>query len=178
MTWFFEGTGKQLGLSLSPKGCWSANGTCSQSCRPQSGDPGIFKYVEGVQGSWDIHSPDAEEHEYDGLGHGLKAFFDKNEGKAAATIRYYNKYDAKNPALVGASILMPQPAFNDLLALFRTFIGNATLTYVITLEFIGFRPADAETSDVLPSISEFVNPDLLDARPYFSDKVTVNVRAK
>jgi hypothetical protein len=101
--------------------------------------------VRGVEASWSIHTPDAQTHGYDGLGHGLKGFFDKNEGKAAAAIRYHNK-DAQYPPLVGASILMPQAAFNDLLALFRRIIGDANISYVIALE--SRRSRTVSTCDV------------------------------
>jgi hypothetical protein len=177
MAWFFEGTGQQLGLSLSRNGSWSAYGTCSQSCHPSAGDLNILGYLKGgVQGSWSIHSPDAEEHEYDGVGRGLKGFFHNNEGKAAAIIHYHNS-DAQNPALVGASILMPQPAFNETIALFKTVIGNSKITYGIALEFLGFRNPEVEPSDLLPSVREFVDPNLFDARPYFSREVTIYVHS-
>jgi hypothetical protein len=126
--------------------------------------------VKGIEGSWSIRSP-VEGFDYDGL----KDFFDKNKGKAAACIRYYTR-NAQVPALVGASILMPQPAFNDLITLFRTINGNANLKYVIDLEFFGFKPHDVQASETrLRSVSEFVNPDVLVARPYFSDEVRISV---
>jgi hypothetical protein len=68
--WFFEGTGTQLGFSISDSGKLSAYGTCSQSCRPSSGDHRIFQYVRGIPGGWSLHSSDAAEHEYDAVGRG------------------------------------------------------------------------------------------------------------
>src|SRR4029453_14228935 len=105
MACFFEGTGTQLGFSVPDSGKLNAYGTCSQSCRPQGGAVGIFRYVGGIKGLWSLISSDAAEHEYDGAGRGLKAFFVRNEGHAAALIHYYEQ-DRQQPAAVGASIVM------------------------------------------------------------------------
>ena len=136
MTWFFEGTGTQLSFSLSATGNLSAHGTCQQSCSFQGGDPDIFRYVCGAEGAWSLHSPDAQEHEYDGVGRGLKTFFGQNGGRAAALINYHPQSE-HGQALVGASILMPPPAFNEALSLLRAVMGNPQMTYIITLEFSG-----------------------------------------
>jgi hypothetical protein len=176
MAWFFEGTGTQLGFSVSDSGKLNAYGTCSQRCRPQGGDVDIFRYVEGIQGLWSLHSSDAAEHEYDGVGRGLKAFFVRNEWRAAALIHYYEQ-DKQQPAAVGAFIVMPPSVAQETLSLFKTAFGNAQIRYVITLGFLGLRPSDAAPSDIIPSVAEFVEPDFHKRRAYFSDEVTVSVLA-
>jgi hypothetical protein len=72
MVWFFEGTGVQLNLRVSEAGNLGAYGTCFQSCQPAGGPTGIYRYVNGIEGSWSLHSPDAAEREYDGVGRALK----------------------------------------------------------------------------------------------------------
>ena len=132
MAWFLEGTGTQLGFSVSDSGKLNAYGTCSQRCRPQGGDVDIFRYVGGIQGLWSLHSSDAAEHEYDGIGRGLKAFFVRNEWRAAALIHYYEQ-DKQQPAAVGAFIVMPPSVAQETLSLLKTAFGNAQIRYVITL---------------------------------------------
>ena len=175
MAWFFEGTGTQLSFSISHSGKLKAYGTCSQSCSPTGGDFGIFQYVRGIQGLWSLHSSDAAEHEYDGAGRGLKAFFARNEGRAAALIHYYER-DKQEPAAVGASIVMPPSVVQETLSLLKAAFGNPQIRYVIALSFIGLRTSDAAQSD-MPSVAEFVEPDFLKRRAYLSDEVTVSVLA-
>ena len=173
MTWFFEGTGTQLSFSLSATGNLSAHGTCQQSCSFQGGDPDIFRYVCGAEGAWSLHSPDAQEHEYDGVGRGLKTFFGQNGGRAAALINYHPQSE-HGQALVGASILMPPPAFNEALSLLRAVMGNPQMTYIITLEFSGLSVPEAVPNPI-PKVSEFVEPDILSRRAYMSNEVSVTV---
>src|SRR5262245_12198028 len=157
MSWFFEGTGTQLGFSVSAEGHLSAHGWCSQHCRPQSG-PNIDRYVNGIQSSWSLHSSDAAEHEYDGAGRGLKDFFAQNDGRAAGLITYYDR-DKQSPAMVGASILMPRPVFQDAISLLKLAIGNPKIKYLIVLDFIGLSAGAPHPH--IPTLEEFVNPDIL-----------------
>jgi hypothetical protein len=172
--WFFEGTGIQLGFSISETGDLSAYGTCSQSCRPDTGSADIFRYVSGIEGSWSLHSSDAPEHEYDGVGRGLKAFFAQNEGRAAALIEYFPR-DKQGAASVDASILMPRSAIQDALSLLKLAFGNPSIKYVITLSFIGFSVMEGPQH--IPNVAEFVDPDVWRRRAYLSDEVSVSVRA-
>jgi hypothetical protein len=174
MAWVFEGTGTQLGFSISKTGNLSAHGTCSQFCRPHGGSADIFPYVSGIEGGWSLHSSDAPEHEYDGAGRGLKAFFAQNEGRAAALIDYFPRYEQEAP-LVGASILMPRSAMQDALSLLKLALGNPSIKYVITLSFIGLSVM--EGPQIIPNLAEFVDPDVLRRRAYLSNEVSVSVRA-
>jgi hypothetical protein len=175
MAWFFEGTGTQLGLSISATGNLNVYGTCSQGCQPVGGDLDIFHYVDGIEGSWSLHSSHAAEREYDGAGSGLKDFFEQNQGRAAGLISYYGQ-DKQDPATVGASILMSRPMFEDTVSLFKLAMGNPKIKYVITLDFYGMSAA-ASTSEI-PSLAEFVNPDLKLRRADISNEVTVSVLAE
>jgi hypothetical protein len=124
--------------------------------------------------SWDLHSSDAAEHEYDEVGHGLKSFFTQNDGRAAALITYFEP-QRQRPAIVGASILMPRSVFQDTISLLKLAIGNPKIKYVIALEFYGLSDLGAPTTSTLPNIAEFVNSDFLHRRAYFSSEVSVSV---
>jgi hypothetical protein len=173
MAWFFEGTGTQLSFSVSAEGNLSAHGWCSQLCWPQGG-PSIDHYVNGIQGNWSLHSPDAAEHEYDGAGRGLKDFFAQNEGRAAGLITFHDR-DEQHPALVGASILMPRPMFQDAISLLKLAMGNPKIKYVIMLDFLGLSAGAPHPT--MPTLEEFVNPDILQKRGYLSHEVSMTLRA-
>jgi hypothetical protein len=175
MAWFFEGTGTQLGFSISETGNLSAYGRCSQFCRPETGSADIFPYVSRIEGGWSLHSSDAPEYEYDGAGRGLKAFFAQNEGRAAALIEYSPR-DKEQAAIVGASILVPRSAMQDALSLLTLAFGNPSIKYVITLSFMGLRDMEGPPSTI-PNVAEFVDPDVLRRRAYLSGEVDVSVLA-
>jgi hypothetical protein len=170
MAWFFEGTGAQLNLRVSEEGNLSAYGTCSQSCQPTGGPTGIYRYVNGIEGSWSLHSPDAAEREYDGVGRGLKDFFAQNNGRAAGLITYYDR-DEQHSALVAASILMPRSAFQDTIALLKLAMGNPKIKYVVTLDFLGLSSG----APGIPTLAEFVNPDIMRKQGYLSQEVSVTI---
>src|SRR5262249_25885590 len=123
---------------------------------------------------------------------------EKNKHKAVARIEYHKSdphpageaiihrlisaeyHKSRDHPLVTASILMPPPTFNDLITIFRTIIGNATIKYSIDLDFYGVRNPDVPPSsdpDIPPSVNEFVNLHWPEQRPYLSEEVTVTVWA-
>jgi hypothetical protein len=166
--WYFEGTGQQLYLGLSEYGTSSAWGTCRQA-RDGSFPSGVAKKEK--EGNWSLTSPEAEEHEYDGGGLGLKALFAQNQGRAAGIIQYWEKSE-QFEALVGASILMAPPAFDQIISLFKAIIGNPSITYQIRLDFDLFRAADGQFARI-PRVDGFLNADF----PYLCHGVSINVSA-
>jgi hypothetical protein len=66
--------------------------------------------------------------------------------------------------------------FEDTVSLFKLAMGNPKIKYVITLDFYGMSAA-ASTSEI-PSLAEFVNPDLKLRRADISNEVTVSVLAE
>jgi hypothetical protein len=72
---------------------------------------------------------------------------------------------------------MPPSITQETLSLLKAAFGNPQIRYVIAMRFLGLRPSDAAPSDIIPSIAEFVEPDLLKRRAYLSDNVTVSVLA-
>jgi hypothetical protein len=160
MTWFFEGTGRHLGLGLGGHGSWSAYGTCSQSCRPQAGDSDIHRYVRSIEGSWSLDALETNVPCSSG-GH-----------SAIAKIQYFNADNDFKTAAVTSSIRMTRPAFDEVISLFKTIIGNASVTYVIALGFLGLVHPGVQ-DEKIPNVDEFVNA----GRPYLSSEVSISVRS-
>lgn len=173
MSWFFEGTGAQLGFSISPTGKLHASGSGTQHCRPQGGDPEIFQFVSRTGGHWSLHTTENDEADYDGAGRGLKTFFAANDGRAAGMIQYFDPYE-KEAASIGASILMPVDPAARVFSLFKAILGKPNCRYVISLNFFGLSMEDVPTNDI-PKVAEFTHIDFLKRRAYFSDTVTVSV---
>ena len=123
-----------------------------------------------------MHSHGAQEYEYDGAGRGLRAFFTKNGGHAAALIQYYER-DREQAAAVGASILMAEPYFDRAISLFQPILGNPEIKYIITLEFIGLRRAEARP-DAIPNTAEFIHPEFMKRRAYMSHEVSISLAVK
>ena len=166
--WYFEGTGQQLCLGLSEYGTRSARGICRQA-RDGRFSNGVAEKL--IDGDWSLHSPEAEEHEYDGGGLGLKAFFAQNEGRAAGIIQCWEK-NQQFEGLVGANILMARPAFDEIISLFKAIIGNPSITYEIRLDFDRFR-ANEDQFTRIPRVGGFLNED----SPYLCHGVSINVSA-
>jgi hypothetical protein len=174
MVWFFEGRADKISLKLSETGQWSVHGTATQDCRPGSGTFEILQHVRGLPAEWTIHSIEDAEHHYDGVGKGLKTFFEGNGGKSAALIDFFPA-TKDHKAIIGLNIVMPPELAAQVVVTFRTVMSNPAVRYVICAEFFGVHK-EGVTGESIPSIDQFLHPDILRSRGYLSDEITISFR--
>jgi hypothetical protein len=174
MSWIFEGAAADISLRLSENGHWSVHGTASQDCHPVSHNFEIIRHVRGLPALWSIYSIEDAEHHYDGVGRGLKKFFEINEGRSAALIHYFHATKTDEPA-IGLNVVMPPELAAQVIVTFRTIIANPSVRYIICAEFYGITENRTETG---PSLGDFLHPDIIQSRGYLSSEVTIAFRAE
>jgi hypothetical protein len=175
MGWSFEGNGQQIGFSVSSNGVLSAYGPCSQDCFPSGGDPIVVHRMRNIAANWRLCTPASEEHEYDGIGWGLKDVFTKSGGKAVGMIDFDPGSKGGETPLVGLSVLAPNDFAASAFTLLKSAMGNPVFRFVIIADFFGLSVEEAEPNPI-PKFADFANPDLLRRRPYFSDTISISVR--
>ena len=89
-------------------------------------------------------------------------------------IRFYEQrsYEQREmPDLVGFVIVAPEKTFFSIRRLLELVMLDASLSYTIVVDFLGFRVTEAETET--PTWDEF-----LKGRPYFFEEASVSVGAR
>lgn len=169
MVWFFRGTGLNLMIGTTRSGTPHINGIeGTQECQPPAGDLRVWELTRGVGAAWSIDSVESEEIVYPGL----KEHYTSLGGRAAGAI-YYFAAGHGDPAMIGASIILPPESLHRVWELAKLLIGRRDLGYVLTMQFHGLRVEGADSP--APTFAEFTSKLSLDPRPYFSDEVTFKV---
>jgi hypothetical protein len=178
MAWFFEGNGQQVGFSVSANGVLSAYGLANQDCQPDSENTSIVSHVKNALGSWKLCTPANEAHEYDNggpIGGSLKHCFQENESKATGRISFLPSEGMIRTPTVSLSILAPNDFAASAFTLLRATMGNPAFRFVIIADFHGLSMDHVPTNRI-PKVSEFTNPNLLQRRAYFSNRISLTVR--
>jgi hypothetical protein len=162
--------GDAIIASADGTGSWKLYGACSHHwCRPGAGDFSFLHALETVKDIyWNVYPPTVPEHEADGLGRGLYKRFKTNSNRTTAMINF-SPPDKGETSFLSVSILLQADIAERIYGLYSSIFGRADFIHRVVVDFIGLRMPEAEID--IPSVAEFMNPDLLSRKAYFSDKV-------
>ena len=167
MSWFIEGNGEQLQIGILDSGLPSIWGEAIRhEPKPAGGDVNLefYKRLESADCAWSIHPTNESELHLGGAGTGFYKKVQQNPDRAWASIQFHD-----DPDLIGVTIALPAQTFQYTLELFQHVLMHQNMSYLITMDFLGFKVPEANTET--PSIQEFLAGSL-NGKAYVSEEVS------
>jgi len=167
MVWFVEGNGELLQIGVSDSGLPSISGQATKHEPKAAGGDSNFEFyrrLESAECAWSIHTTQESELHLDPAGNGFYKRIQKNPERSLASIQFHS-----DPDLVGIEIALPINTFEYVMNIFQNVLVHQNLSYLITLDFLGFRVPEGDTET--PSIQEFLLGPL-DGKAYFSEEIS------
>jgi len=170
LSWDFEGTGADIWFDISEFGHRKIFGMGSQTPRPEHGDKNWVKTLLPISGGWNISNSEEFESSKHPHDQKLKAFFDRDGGKAVALLSYGDA-GGFAPPLISCSILAVPAYCDTVYSLCRTIFGRKNSKYFLTAEFGGFIDEGIPAVPDKPTFKQFMDTDLPRRGCYLSSKV-------
>ena len=173
MSWFITGSRAGIVLAVSDSGNPICHGQGQHEPKPVGlNDYGrninypLLQRLQRAECSWTIALPSEAPVHIDGNGDGLIGRIQEAPEKSHGMIKFF-----PDPTdLVGIVAVIPEPAFSHIRRLMELVLLCESLSYSITVDFLGFRVPHATTET--PTWEEFV-----DGKPYFFNDVSVALSA-
>jgi len=72
--------------------------------------------------------------------------------------------------MIAVTVILSERSIEHVFDMYKRLFGRTGLRHRMILDFVGFLPKPHPESD-LPSIGEFIDPDILKQKAYLSDSV-------
>jgi hypothetical protein len=178
--WSFEGSGDSVKFSESDNGRFQIYGSLlRQSCQPQAGDTSYLDVVNNVTSLFfnvDLADPDEpDEVAFDSVTNSrLLGRFQAKPSRSHAKIEYL--YEDKRSSMISVSVLLRKKSAQRVFEMYKLIFSRCDLFHLICVEFLGMLPKRHAEVDLV-SVEDFLNRDILDHKPHFSDSVSFSFHA-
>jgi hypothetical protein len=164
--WYIDGTGADLSFSIDSNGRWRIWGHGKHYCEPSTGDLSFLTQISAVKEmSWDMYSSGTEAAGVDIARPGVWKRFQENPSQSLASISYLSG----SPGSLWAQIMLTENMGIIFYDLCKTIMGRSEIRYRLMLEFFGLLTEPSSQAPDLLSVTEFMNPDVLDNKSYICE---------
>ncbi|MGP1609391.1 MAG: hypothetical protein ACTS5G_01700 [Burkholderiales bacterium] len=173
MSWFVTGNRAGTVLAVSDSGTPICHGQGHHEPEPVGlNDYGtsinypLLRRLQKAECAWTIALPSEAPDRIDGNDEGLIERMQNSPEQSHGMIKFF-----PDPTdLVGIVAVIPEPAFSHIRRLMELVLLSESLSYAITIDFLGFRVPHAATDT--PTWEEFI-----DGKPYFFNEISVALSA-